>query len=89
MTCQEFFNALLFGLSGGWAGTHNFSWHPNFLMAGAANRGRALLDSPVAFQPKGDRAFPFHICFASAATGFLTASIIFIAWLFSLEFFEW
>ena len=50
----------------------------------AAARGRVLLQSPVVFQPIAQHPFPVRLCFISAFSGFISAFVVFIAWIWSL-----
>lgn len=54
-------------------------------MAGAVARGRALLQAPVAFDPKPQPRFPVHYIALAFSTGFALAFALFIGWLLNLD----
>ena len=54
-------------------------------MVGAAHRGRTLLSSPIAFEPRVRQPFPWTVCACSVISGFAAALVVVIAWLLSLE----
>ena len=54
-------------------------------MAGAARRGKLLLQSSVAFAPVPPQTIQFRTCFWSAFSGFLAAAVVFIAWILSQD----
>ena len=53
-------------------------------MGKAVARGQALLRSPVVFQPVVSVPFPYRLCILSVISGFGTAFVIFIAWIWTL-----
>jgi hypothetical protein len=53
-------------------------------MGRAAARGQVLLQSPVVFQPVAQHPFPVRLCVISAFSGFITAFVVFIAWIWTL-----
>ena len=65
----------VFRLKGGWVGI------PPFFRAA---RGQTLLRSPVVFQPVVQFPFPVRLCLLSAVSGFGTAVVLFIAWIWTL-----
>ena len=43
-------------------------------MVGAAHRGRTLLSSPIAFEPRVRQPFPWTVCACSVTSGFASSS---------------